>query len=936
MSGSLLRKGIWTKLPLLFFLVAAVAGLALLGRSFEGARAASTVTINVNTTNDVAGTACPLAGTCSLRRAISQANGTTGQDVVINLPAGIFTITIAGAGENDNATGDFDVSLSDEITVTIQGQGPGVTVIDGDGLDRVLHVLDLEGGTLVIKNLTMRNGAVSGEGGGILNDDSSGGTVVLENVVIEANQALGDEDGGGIENYGDILIKGTVTVRNNVATDDGGGINNDGTITIANGATLVLEGNSADDEGGGINNDATLVFGDDDPSPGTATATLVARNNTAGTFGGGIQNDDTIERGFDGVFGVLVVTGNQAGDDGGGIENCCGTIGSSARPLSGSIANNTADGDGGGLFNDDEAYLAAMSITGNKASNGGGVWSGGTLLLARAAVANNELTDDDGNGGGILFDGDSLTLVNVTVVGNKAGSDDGSGGGLWLSASASLSLNFLTIANNQAGSDDNLAFGGGIYVDSLPAATTARGIILADNSAGAGGADCQNADPEGDDLTFLYSVVKGDTADTFGSNCILDATSVDESDPLLRPLGLYGGTVPTMAIPSTSPAVDRVPESVCDAFTAPVTDARGAVRNPTSTAGDALDGNLDGTRGCDAGAFESTPVDIAIAKADAPDPAFSGGSLTYTLTVTVADTPASDPRWATGVVVSDTLPAGTSFQSASVTPATAGSCSHSAGVVTCNFANIADGGTVTIAINVTVTAAGGTLTNTATVAMNEADTDPLSGDTTATAATAVAFGGAPDAPTLVAIWPGSSTQAMITWQPPSGVVTFYRLQSSLNFEFTFGVTSTDIPVGSLPFPGNIIGVGLPTADGLTFYYRLAACNSLGCSPFVFAGALAARQFPAGSTTDWNFVMGAFEFAGTVFAWGQNQVSVPGKNSDFNFYDGIQGFGGVLKASCNTVAPGSSCTRSWAAGNPFVSVAQEFPPFGQVGVAVRTH
>ncbi len=26
-------------------------------------------------------------------------------------------------------------------------------------------------------------------------------------------------------------------------------------------------------------------------------------------------------------------------------------------------------------------------------------------------------------------------------------------------------------------------------------------------------------------------------------------------------------------------------------------------------------------------------------------------------------------------------------------------------------------------------------------------------------------------------------------------------------------------------------------------------------------------------------MGAFEFAGTVFAWGQNQVSVPGRASD---------------------------------------------------------
>ncbi len=76
--------------------------------------------------------------------------------------------------------------------------------------------------------------------------------------------------------------------------------------------------------------------------------------------------------------------------------------------------------------------------------------------------------------------------------------------------------------------------------------------------------------------------------------------------------------------------------------------------------------------------------------------------------------------------------------------------------------------------------------------------------------------------------------------------------------------------------------------------------------------------------------------GTVFAWGQNQASVAGGASDFNFWSGVRRYGGVPRASCNTVAPTSSCIKSWASDSPFVSVSQAFPPFGEVAIAVRLH
>jgi len=113
-------------------------------------------------------------------------------------------------------------------------------------------------------------------------------------------------------------------------------------------------------------------------------------------------------------------------------------------------------------------------------------------------------------------------------------------------------------------------------------------------------------------------------------------------------------------------------------------------------------------------------ADLEISKADSPDPVTVGDNLTYTITVTNRG-----PDPATNVVVTDTLPSGVTFVSASP------GCVHSAGVVTCNLGTIPAGDSVTITIVVTPTAPG-TISNTATVTSdtldpntaNNSDTEP--------------------------------------------------------------------------------------------------------------------------------------------------------------------------------------------------------------------
>ena len=211
----------------------------------------------------------------------------------------------------------------------------------------------------------------------------------------------------------------------------------------------------------------------------------------------------------------------------------------------------------------------------------------------------------------------------------------------------------------------------------------------------------------GHDVTFTITVANA------GPN---DATGVIVTDPLVSTLtfksasagcSLSGATV-ICAVGTVSAG-----SSISISITATVnqTAANGAVISNSATAsGD----NPDPKPSDNTGTTTVTVGDLAdlgIVKSG-PSHAALGQQIVYTLTVSNAG-----PAMATGVSVSDDLPPGTAFVSASGD----GSCSGAGSTVTCSAPSLAAGSSIAFAVTVKVTAAG-VITNIATV--TSATSDP--------------------------------------------------------------------------------------------------------------------------------------------------------------------------------------------------------------------
>jgi uncharacterized repeat protein (TIGR01451 family) len=169
-------------------------------------------------------------------------------------------------------------------------------------------------------------------------------------------------------------------------------------------------------------------------------------------------------------------------------------------------------------------------------------------------------------------------------------------------------------------------------------------------------------------------------------------------------------------------------------------------------------------------------ADVVVTNADTPDPVTIGGNLTYTITVT---NNGAEP--ATGVSLSDPLPAGVSFVSS--TPSAGTTCQGTTTVV-CTIGDMADNAVATVTIVATTTVAGN-LTNTATASSSTPDPDLANNAGTASTkvnklSTSISLKVAKTATKWTAtgaVSPSESGKVTVTWFKKAGSK-FKKLSSS--------------------------------------------------------------------------------------------------------------------------------------------------------------
>ncbi len=273
---------------LILFVLAQPASLAL-ARTPEIIARAPAASYTVDTLADELDSGC-VAGDCSLREAISAANANAGADsITFDASLGIAAITLSVIGsqseEDGNAYGDLDIS--DDLTI----DGEGRITVDGNGIDRVFHIINGAEATLIGLKIT---GGYDNYGGGVLNDLS---TLTLRNVWITANEAtsiVGWGGGGGIDNHRSTLTIENSTIANNTAQRDAGGIFNSGSITILN---STISGNRGG-QGVAAYGCGLLSTGTDQEGAGPGASviminTTVVENENGSPYTGGICSDGT-------------------------------------------------------------------------------------------------------------------------------------------------------------------------------------------------------------------------------------------------------------------------------------------------------------------------------------------------------------------------------------------------------------------------------------------------------------------------------------------------------------------------------------------------------------------------------------------------------------------------------------------------------------------
>ena len=485
---------------------------------------------------------------CSLREAVINANnndqsGSTdcapgsGPDT-ISLPNGTILLALTGADEDLAATGDLDITSP----ITINGQGMNQSVIDGNGSDRIFHVLP--GADLTLTGMTVQGGQViTGAGGGILNQN---GAVALTNVKITGNSALTPGPTLPINLPSLAPLAGAPTVREHIQPNLG--------QRTSDSPLPELTLSSSQDQAI-----------DSSPIQPTLQAQMAVTPPRPGVGGGIFSSALTGTARL--AITNSIISGNDATLTGGGVVNYARNGMAEATIAAGSVISNNVSLAAGGLSNlalTDGTIQAVVTdstirqnVAGGPSGGGGGLHNLGVFGgQSKLEVINSTITGNTSaaNGGGITNYGASLgiattQLSNSTLSGNTVSEW---GGGVQNSASSGGRAN-LTLTNRSViTGHQNALSGGGVSNVAVYGSTTAMTMTnstISQNSSQSGGGVNNYALFGGSQThTVTNSTISGNTTTGPGSGInsfflFSDSLSLEVTNSAVtgNSTGAYGG-----------------------------------------------------------------------------------------------------------------------------------------------------------------------------------------------------------------------------------------------------------------------------------------------------------------------------------------------------------------------------------------------------------
>jgi len=446
--------------------------------------------------------------------------------------------------------------------------------------------------------------------------------------------------------------------------------------------------------------------------------------------------------------------------------------------------------------------LAGQNVTGNAPADfASSSVSGDGSLVAFTSLASDLVAGTDDNGRFDVFlwerSGGGLSLVSHTFADASVAAprDD-----VWpyLSADGNFAV-YSSASATIAAWDYNGAFD--VFAFGPLHATADIAVAKTDGQA--------NADP-GAPLTYtltasnpgLSPVFAAVLADTFPPE-VLDVTwqCVGSGGAGCGVSGGQGDVATTLGLPVGGSAVVTATGTLSS-------QAAGTLVNTATLAMPAGVSDVDPGNNTATDVDSVTPAaDVSVAQVDAPDPVLVGGDVSYTVTVANAG-----PAPATGIVLVDTLPPGTTFVSSTPGPPT---CTLAAGTLTCGLGTLA-GSTGTTVLVAVETASLGAFSNAAAVAAVELDPVP-SNDASTETTLAVAR-------RVGELVPGSAdVRDLAPATNPLPDTDLYRIaqQPRSSYEVVVDAVSGDLGSGSGP------GVDRVAEDGATVVQSSTAAGAGG-------------------------------------------------------------------------------------------------------------